>query len=349
MSAQKQETIARVQAAINVLGNHIDIGSALKEMKRHGVVKEESYDALRNLLARSGKDAPGEYLGKQLIANRDFIDRKADNDEEDPDGPKTLEGGFDALAVANENVFREKRIFFIPDCHFPYVDREKFALAMRVARFFQPHRIVILGDWLDAFAVSFHSKSPARYHRLVDEVQDSSWGQDEVDAIGAEEVDFLEGNHSARLARMIEQQAPALHGLKGTTIEEILNLKERGWRHHKYMTELHIGKLRCCHDYGQAGKYSLGRAMATLDADVTQGHTHLAQIVHGVSRAGEDICGTSFGWLGSFDEITYTHRGIAMQQWAHGCGVGWTQPDGRVRREVVRLGNGKPTIEGQAC
>jgi hypothetical protein len=253
-------------------------------------------------------------------------------------------------AVAEPSVpFREERIFFVPDSHFPYVDRKAWGLAMRFARWFQPHRIVVGGDYLDCYTVSSHSKSPTRYSRLVDEIADSMWGLDELDTLGAERKDFLLGNHCFRLQRLIDNHCPALQGLKGTTIEEIMSLQSRGWVSHKYMVELLIGKLRVCHDYGQAGKYSLGRAVVTMDSDIVQNHTHLAQTEHRVSKAGENISGNSFGWLGDFEAIDYCHRGVAMHTWAHACGGGITRPDGSVRREVVRLGNGRPTFDGQAC
>ena len=376
-------SVARAERAVAVLRECTTFEGARPRLLAE--CGEGAGSSLRAVFARAGFDAPSAYLRGATKARGARIEEPpvyssrpprpvsdtdpapppaaAANDEDadiapngvytgaaPPDPDRTYVDRSPICAVAEPVVpFREERIGFFPDAHLPYVDREKFALALRVFRFFQPRRIVVLGDWLDGFAVSFHSKSPARYRRLVDEIHDSSWALDEVDALGAESKHFIEGNHEARLARMIEGQAPALHGLKGTTIEEILDLQSRGWTHSKYMVEHHIGRLRCCHDYGQAGKYSLGRAMVTMDSDLVQGHTHLAQTVHGVSRAGGIISADSFGWLGSFDEITYTHRGIAMQQWAHGCGVGWTQPDGRVRREVVRLASGKPTIEGQAC
>jgi len=347
MIAQKQETIARVEAAISVLGYHIDIGSALKEMKRHGVLKEESYDALRNLLARSGKSAPGEYLGKRLVADRDFVDRAAVNDE--ADGPPTLQGGFAAESVNDERpVFRQRRGLIVPDGHWPLVDHDAWNLMLRVGRFFQPHDIITQGDMLDMYCVSSHDKSPARAARLADELAASVQCVDDLDSLGAETKHWIDGNHSNRLNRYIANKAPQLHGMPGTTVDEILSLRERGWTHSKYMVEHIVGKHHFCHDYGQAGRYALSRALNTLKVNLSIGHTHRSDEAVGFDEFGNIIRATSFGWLGSFEGIDYMSRAIAMRDWAHGCGVYWTQPDETLRIERVKFVGGKAKVEGQA-
>lgn len=339
MIAQKQETIARVEAAISVLGYHIDIGSALKEMKRHGVLKEESYDALRNLLARSGKNAPGEYLGKRLVADRDFVDRAPVND--DADGPPTLQGGFAAEAV-NENT----RYLIIPDAHHPFCDANAWKLAIRCGQFIQPDAIIVLGDFCDVYSASFYDKSPTRVSRFVDELGECHKALDDLDSLGAESKHYINGNHENRVSRFIAK-VPALHGLPGTTIEEMLSLPQRGWTSSKYLVEHIVGNVHFCHDYGQAGKYALGRATHMMGCDIVMGHTHHVAHYEEKGPHGDTLKSDTFGWLGSFDEIDYTHRGIAMQQWGHAIGWGVTRPDGSMRREAVRFINGRAKVDGQ--
>lgn len=243
--------------------------------------------------------------------------------------------------------FSEDRILFVPDAHLPYVDREIFRRLMRVAKYLEPTRIVVLGDWLDCYSVSSHAKSPARFRRLVDELQDSTWALDALDKIPCKRKDFLLGNHEFRLQRLIDSGAPALHGIEALTIEALMDLQSRGWVVHKYMVELEIGSLRVCHDYGASGRNSLGRAITTMDSSIVQGHTHLLQTEHRTSKGGAIVSGNSFGWLGSLSEIDYCHRGIALHTWRHGCGVGWTRPDGTVRREGVPLDSSRIVVNGK--
>lgn len=345
MIQQKQETLARVEATINVLGHNVSMAQAVAECQRHGLAP--SYDALRNLLQRSGREAPGEYLGKMLMANRDFVDASAINDESD-DGAKTLQGGWQAEAVNDDRpVFRQRRGLIVPDSHWPLVDRAAWNLMLRVGRFFQPDDIITMGDQLDMYCVSSHDKSPARAARLADELAASVQCVDDLDSLGAETKHWLDGNHSNRLNRYIANKAPQLHGMPGTTVDEILSLRERGWTHSKYMVEHIVGQHHFCHDYGQAGKYALPRALNTLKVNLSIGHTHRSDEAVGFDEFGNIIRATSFGWLGSFEGIDYMSRAIAMRDWAHGCGVYWTQPDGTLRIERVKFVNGTAKVEGQ--
>lgn len=58
------------------------------------------------------------------------------------------------------------RILIIPDTHVPYHDERAWQLLLQVARAFGFDYVIILGDFIDCYSVSSHSKSPSRV-RLV--------------------------------------------------------------------------------------------------------------------------------------------------------------------------------------
>lgn len=243
--------------------------------------------------------------------------------------------------------FRERRGLIVPDAHWPYVDLNAWALALRVGRFVGAEWIIVLGDAFDFYQVSSHDKSPDRAGRLVDDLKSAMRGLDDLDALRAEECHFIAGNHENRLNKYIERAAPALHGLPGLSVPEILSLSSRGWSFTPYGGELQFGSLRLTHDYDKCGKQSLPHAADVTDTDTVIGHTHrIGEHVSTSRKTGETIRALSFGWLGDFDAIDYRKRAVARREWGHGCGVGWTRPDGSVRLEAVRFLNGRARVDG---
>lgn len=312
-------------------------------------VRQCDGDSLLKAFKRSGRPRPAELI-RRTVAAQDSQPDMVFTYTGAP--PPDYEDDKDTVRVEVRDTepvpFREERILVIPDAHWPYVDEAAWTLMMRVARFLSPHRIVVLGDFADCLAVSFHPKSAARRANLADEVAATGRGWDDLDSLGAEHKHLLQGNHEFRLVRFINERAPELHGLVGLTIEEMFRLSERGRTCSKYLKEHCVGDWRMSHDYGDAGPYALKRAIDVTDSNTIIGHTHrMAEHVGVARKDGRTIRGMSFGWLGSFDDIDYVHRAKARRDWAHGCGVGFTRPDGTVRFEAVRFAGGDTRVDGQ--
>jgi hypothetical protein len=337
----------RLTGVLGILNQSATIADALPELQRHDLAHTE--DAVRMMLRRADLGKVSDHLGTALeVANRDFVDRVAEVPAENDDGPPTLQGGFEAMNDERP-VFRERRGLIVPDSHWPMVDRDAWNLMLRVGRFFQPDDIVTQGDQLDMYCVSSHDKSPTRAANLADELAESVQCVDDLDSLGATSKHWLDGNHENRLNRFIANKAPQLHGMPGTTVDEILSLRERGWTHSKYMVEHIVCGHHFSHDYGQAGKYAISRALNTLKVSLSIGHVHRSDEAVAFDPFGNIIRAYCYGWLGSFDGIDYMSRAIAMRDWAHGCGVYWTQPDNTLRIERVKFVNGVAKVEGQAC
>lgn len=212
-------------------------------------------------------------------------------------------------------------VLIVPDTHAPYHDVDAWQLMLEVARELQPEIIVHIGDLLDCYSVSRHSKDPARAMTLDSEVKVGRECRAELDELGAKTKIFCAGNHEFRLARYMQDRAPELHGL--LDIPKLLQLDENGWEYVEYRRDRKEGVVHFTHDTGSAGRHAIYRALDTYGASNITGHTHrLAYIVEG-SVAGKPALSASFGWLGDLSKIDYLHQAKAARDWCLAFGTGY--------------------------
>ncbi len=228
-----------------------------------------------------------------------------------------------------------QRVLIIPDTHVPYHDQEAWALMLRAARVFQPDGIVHLGDLADFYAVSFHSKDPARKECLRDECGEVKRALDPVDALPSVKwKKITKGNHEFRLERFIAEKAPELHGLVET--DKLLEFRERGWDVIPYGQSVKIGHMHFTHDEGTSGPLAHIKAGATFEGSVVIGHTHAMGCQYWRNADGDEHVSASFGWMGDFETIEYMHRAKA-RRWQLGFGIGLLQPDGVMRLQACPI------------
>lgn len=212
----------------------------------------------------------------------------------------------------------------IPDTHIPYHDERAWKLMLKVAGDLALHGIVILGDFADCYAVSSHSKDPARKTMLEWEINEVKKKLGELDKFKVKTKVYIEGNHEDRLLRYLRDVAPALHDV--VSIPLLLKLKRRGWKHVAYKNDFSIGKITFTHDVGSAGRYSVYKCLDTYQHSNVTGHTHrLAYIVEGNAK-GEHKVSAQFGWLGDVNEIDYMHKASAKKNWSLGFGIMYHDP-----------------------
>lgn len=238
-----------------------------------------------------------------------------------------------------------ERILFVPDCHFPYHDKNAWALMLKAARKFRPDTIVTLGDFVDFYAVSSHDKDPNRRRNLEWEVEQANGGLNDLDKLGAKRKYYVSGNHEDRLERYLMQKAPELFNM--VRIPGLLKLAERGWKYVPYRRDVQVGKVYITHDTGTAGANAHQQSLATYQGNVVIGHTHrIGYAVVGNAR-GKPHVGAMFGWLGDFDSVDYMHRVKAARDWAHGFGIGYLEPSGVIHLRPVPIVDKAVVIEGE--
>lgn len=216
-------------------------------------------------------------------------------------------------------------VLIVPDVHIPYHNVRAWNLFLAAAKDFKPKHIYIIGDFLDFYSVSSHSKDPQRANQLEAEVQAGHAALDALDKLGASNKVYIAGNHCDRLERYLQDRAPEL--FKFINIPDILHLKKRGWSYVPYKDDTHLGKLNLTHDVGTAGRYAVYKALDMYQHSIVTGHTHrLAYIVEGNATGKEFKVSAQFGWLGDASKVDYMHKAKVNKDWALGFGIGYLEP-----------------------
>lgn len=216
---------------------------------------------------------------------------------------------------------------------------------LKVGRKLQPDVIVVIGDFMDCYAVSDHIKDPTLRLEFKHEVRDANVGLNQLDALGATTKVFIAGNHEDRLDRYLKVNAPELAGM--ISVRELLKLDERGWDFVPYKDHRRIGKVYFTHDVGASGRNAVFRVLDTYDHSVVSGHAHrLAYVVEG-NALGEKRVSAMFGWLGDSEQCDYMNKAKARKHWALGFGVGYMEKNGVIHFQPIPIVLNKVVFNGE--
>lgn len=232
-------------------------------------------------------------------------------------------------------------VLVISDAHIPFHSRVWWDLLLQVGKHLRPKHLVIIGDFGDFYSVSDHDKDPERANRMDAELAEIDACLDQLDALGATDKLYIEGNHEDRLRRHLMKN-PALARVVST--EKLLRLKERGWEFVPYKRHAQRGAVHFTHDVGAAGRNAVFRALDVYGHSVVSGHTHrLAYIVEGTAT-GECKLSATFGWGGDVEQVDYMCLAKARKDWALGFGAGYLDP-----RSGYCYLTPLPVIHGTVC
>jgi predicted phosphodiesterase len=272
---------------------------------------------------------PGRFASVDTTADRAFIMR---DDRSIPTGLPLSQYG--------------RTTFVISDVHAPFHDPEVWATKMSIVRFTRPDTVVIVGDFLDAYSISFFPKSPTRKARLIDEIEEAIPLLDELEALRVPNVFYLQGNHEERQERLILTAAPALDGMV-RTIPEVLRIRERGWHWVPYKHSISIGKMRYSHDFSRFGINATRQALLDVGRSCTFGHSHRLGVAYQGQIEDSGHVAMNVGWAGDFEKVDYAHRDRARRDWMHGCGIVDEDEHGNVWPQAVAILNGAAKVRGQ--
>jgi hypothetical protein len=121
----------------------------------------------------------------------------------------------------------------------PFHDRKAMDVTLKIIEHVQPDRVTLLGDMLDlAEWTTKFARSPEVYWTLQPAIIELAYWLGKVrQAVPDAEIDFIEGNHCARMYKMIIDNLIAAHGLKPAdrmdgpavlSIENLLGLESLG-------------------------------------------------------------------------------------------------------------------------
>ena len=216
-------------------------------------------------------------------------------------------------------------ILVVPDTHHPFQDERAIQLMLKVAKQLRPKHVIHLGDLVDFYALSFHSKDPKRATELDEELASGKEFLCSLKAVGANNNVLLGSNHHDRLVRYMQQKAPELHDI--LTERKLLDLDKIGFKLIPYRQSYKLGSIRYTHDIGLAGQQAALKSSAAIGHSTIIGHVHRIEFGVSGTTEGETRIAASFGWLGDRNAIDYMHKDKVAKDWALGFGVGYLRPD----------------------
>jgi predicted phosphodiesterase len=174
-----------------------------------------------------------------------------------------------------------KRTLEYSDAHVPYHDQYALELVVKIAGFWQPHRIIENGDMTDFYDVSSFDKVPNQIRNggLQKEIEQLGEFHGELRRSVPDdtEIDLLPGNHEDRLRRYLWRHSE-LFGLKALELRTLLELDQH--RINFYPDEIALAGGALIVKHGSIVRKAGGMsALAELEHEkytvsTITGHTH---------------------------------------------------------------------------
>ena len=217
-----------------------------------------------------------------------------------------------------------ERTALIYDVHFPYHSKDAYYLALDYLRGLKPKvdRVVLAGDYVDFYKISFWKGDPNRA-AFEKEVALCNDGLKELRKMFYRvPIDYLEGNHEQRLFRYMNEKAPDL--AFRNRIDDILSLKHRRINYISNIANMcdgklpyKLGKLYVLHGHEKKvsfGAINLSRLMySKCKTNVIAGHHHRSDYTLVKKLDGQHEGAWSVGTLGQLAEPY-----LPVNDWNHG-------------------------------
>jgi predicted phosphodiesterase len=233
-----------------------------------------------------------------------------------------------------------EKTILLADFHHPYHDEESWDVVKKFMRWFQPDRVVLVGDALEMRAIDHWKKRQGNIKyfegkRLLTDYRE--FIKDVLRPIEkicpkAKKV-YLGGNHEGWAYQLVNK----FPQLEGTIEPEIaMKLSERGWEYVPYVTtdsagnlrsgRIKVGKLTIAHGR-YTNKYHASKNTEIYDKSVAYGHTHDLQLYTKVHEEdpGDYHTAQSIGCLCNKSPSFMQGR---PNRWVHGFGVLYTRYSG---------------------
>lgn len=218
----------------------------------------------------------------------------------------------------------------LSDVHAPSHDQRTYDSVIHFIRKQKPDHVVIIGDFIDMYAISRFDKNPERAHRLQEEV-DSAYGllKRLRSAAGKTPITYIEGNHEFRMQKYLWRH-PEMHGLDVLEVPNLLRLKELKI---DYVQEIvKNGNFIFTHGL-RINKYASRSELDDHGISGMSGHTHRIQTSMRTDYAGTKVW-HCIGHLSDPLKAEY----VLKPDWQQGIGVVYFERNGnRFFSEVVPI------------
>lgn len=215
-----------------------------------------------------------------------------------------------------------ERSVFLPDAHFPYVDKPAFATALAFVKHFKPDVVWILGDWADFYQLSRFDKNPDRRFQLQSELDEIQVALAQVrDAAGPDaSIKFTGGNHEFRLRKYLWTQAPELASLRSMDLGELLAFKSAGIEWGGFgPTAFHGYTIKHGNVARKWAGYSARAEFESTGQSGLSGHTHRLGHFYRTDATG------MYSWMecGCLCDLQPEYAEGRVMDWQHGVAYGY--------------------------
>lgn len=240
-----------------------------------------------------------------------------------------------------------ERVVFISDIHAPFQDDKALAILYNFIKWFKPETVFIMGDLLDAYAISRFSKDPNGALHFQDEIDTAIRIISDIRKVcgKAVKIYYIKGNHSARMQKYLWNNSKELAGLHVLEVPSLLNLKrfkieyvEKGKMMYKGVMIKHGSVVR---------KYASYTAKAEFEKNGcsgVSGHTHRSGIYMQTNSGGD------FKWMecGCLCSLEQEYMEGEIPNWQQGFGVGYfSKTSSRYQLDLVNIIDGKAMYQGR--
>jgi len=217
-----------------------------------------------------------------------------------------------------------KRTALLYDVHAPYQDNDAYYLALDYLKKLKPKvdRIVLAGDFVDFYKISFWKSDPERLAFKTEVAIAQTMLKELRQMFYRVPIDYLEGNHEQRLFRYINEKAPDL--LYRNRIEDVLSLRQRNIQYISNIDTIcsgkpayKLGRLFVLHGHEKKvsfGAINLARLFYTkCRTNIIAGHHHKSDYTLVRKLDGRHEGAWTVGTLGQLAE-PYS----PINDWNHG-------------------------------
>lgn len=254
---------------------------------------------------------------------------------------------FKAVRLKDDQVFR---CVVQPDTHVPEHDIQAIGAFCDFLKWYKPHGLVNLGDFMEMESVSHWGARTPQPRRFVPEVKTARGVLRQIDIAAGEQCifkRFLIGNHEDWLDQLLVAKVPEIYdGIKELgfpmDIESFLGLKDFGYRVIPLNEILQVGDLHFIHGY-YTNKHHAAKHLDIFGVNLVYGHLHDVQSHSGVSVKGVHEA-TSLGCLRTLNAPFMKGR---PNNWSHAFGIVEFKSDGTFTKYVPTIINGQFTYNGR--
>lgn len=214
-----------------------------------------------------------------------------------------------------------RKTLLIPDVHFPKENKRQVKVLMRLMRQWEPDHLVFLGDLDDMEAPSrWVQGTPDEWKSRISISSMPTTAKflaDVRDILPDAQIDYMSGNHEARVQKYIETKAPAFDGL--ITISKLFDLDNLGITFYPYNLppQKLVGPFYVHHG-NVVNKDSSFTAKGELRANGVSGitaHTHRLGVYHETRLDGTVVSWYEAGHVSNPKKQIY---GSAHHNWQSG-------------------------------